>query len=1300
VATIILQAAGAALGGLFGAAGAAVGTAAGAVAGYLLDRSLIESTRRIEGPRLSSAQPLTAEDGAPMPRLYGTARLGATLIWATRFEEESETSRQGSKGGGARVTTYSYFASAAFGLCEGPVAGIRRVWADGRELDLETLTFRLHRGAEDQAPDPLIEAKQGAGNAPAYRGTAYVVFERLPIDDYGNRLPQMQFEVIRPVGGLAETVRAMVMIPGSTEFGYAPQPVRQSARAGEAEIVNRHVRFGATDFTASLDELQATCPNLKHVALVVAWFGDDLRAGHCRIRPGVTDASAPAVAQSWRVGPVTAAAAPQVSRSGGRPAYGGTPSDRSVIDAIQEIKARGLSVTLYPFVMMDVPAGNGLPDPYGGAAQPVYPWRGRITCHPAAGVAGSVNATAAARTQVAAFFGAAAPAQFSISGGQIGYSGPADDWGYRRFLLHYAKLAQAAGGVEAFLIGSELRGLTTIRDGADAFPAVEALCDLAADVRAMLGGSTKLSYGADWSEYFGHQPQDGSGSVFFHLDALWAHPAIDAVGIDNYMPLADWRDGDHAGTNPDGAAGPHDPQALRAAIASGEGYDWFYASAAARRARVRSPITDGAHGKPWVFRYKDLWNWWANPHVDRPGGTEAAVPTAWVPKSKPFWFTELGCPACDKGPNQPNVFFDAKSSESALPHFSSGGRDDLAQTRFLEAHFGFWDPDAPGFAAADNPISPLYGGRMVDLDRCYLWAWDARPFPAFPLAREVWGDGDNWLLGHWLNGRLAGAGAGDLIGAILADHGLPAADTTGAAGWAAGYVVAEPTSPRAAIEPIAELFGLDLRVDGDRLSLRADGATAGAALTLEALVEPSDGGAVTAVREAEHALPGEALVAFRDPMADYRAASARQVRAGAANPGQETLAFSGSLERPAAEALAADWLKRRWRGRDTVSFSLPAGERRVAPGALLRLPDVDGDYLVREVEEGLTRQVKAVRVDRLAPTPVAPTLGDAVAATPLPQARPVVHFIDLPTSAGIDEPWTQLRVAAWARPWRSHVVQASPEASGFETRAVLNRAATLGVLAQAAGPGFSGRIDPAGSLTVALAGGALASVSRLQLLNGANAAAVRAVDGAWEVLQFETAEEIAPDVWRLGGLLRGQLGTEDAMRAGAAAGAPFVLLDGAVASAGLKPAEAGLPLNWRVGPTGADLSSEAFEQQTATGGLRAALPLSPVHLSARATGAGMAFAWVRRGRLSADAWEADEVPVGEEVEVYGIEVRTTGGTLLRAAEVTAPVWTYPAAALAADFGGGSGAAVFSVRQKKRPGGTAGLAATLAFAVAA
>ena len=42
---------------------------------------------------------------------------------------------------------------------------------------------------------------------------------------------------------------------------------------------------------------------------------------------------------------------------------------------------------------------------------------------------------------------------------------------------------------------------------------------------------------------------------------------------------------------------------------------------------------------------------------------------------------------------------------------------------------------------ANNPESDVYGGRMVDMARAHVWAWDARPWPDFPSRLETWIDG-------------------------------------------------------------------------------------------------------------------------------------------------------------------------------------------------------------------------------------------------------------------------------------------------------------------------------------------------------------------------------------------------------------------------------------------------------------------------------------------------------------------------------------------------------------------------------
>jgi len=851
MAALVLSVAGGVAGAVFGPAGAIAGRIAGALVGSLIDRKFFgPGDQNIVGPRLADLDVMASTEGAPIPRVYGRARLAGQVIWATQLEEvvSNSTSSSGGKGHllsgpSTTTTTYSYFGNFAVGLCEGVIGSVGRIWADGKLLDLTNKTIRVHRGAEDQLPDDLIVAKEGAGNSPAYRGLAYVVFERLPLADFGNRIPQLSFEIIRPIGRLERMARAVTMIPGTTEFGYEPSPLVSILAPGTSAQENRHVASAASDVQAALDDLQGLCPNLERVALVVSWFGSDLRCGHCTMQPGVETPGRVIYGGAWSVDGVPGIGAYVVSQVTGRPAYGGTPTDASVVHLIAELKARGLKITFYPFVVMDIASGNALPDPWDAAAasQPAYPWRGRITCDPAPGQPGSPQGTSAAATQVASFF----------SGGA---------WNYRRMILHYANLAASAGGVDAFLIGSELKALTRVRSGAGVYPAVDALVTLAADVKAIVGASCVVTYGADWTEY-GADVVD-AGEVRFPLDALWACSAIGAIGIDYYAPLADWRDG--AGHR-DLAIAPsiYDLDYLRGNVSGGEGFDWYYADDAARTAQARTDISDGL-GKPWTFRAKDIWSWWSNLHYERVSHAELLTPTAWIPRSKPIWFTETGCPAVDKGANQPSVFPDPKSSENRLPYFSSGARDDFMQRRYLESFIGTFDPSF-GADDAHNPVSPLYGAHMVDVSALHLWTWDARPYPVFPAATGIWSDGPNWQTGHWLTGRLGGAPLDALIGALLDDAGVEGIDTSALREGCDGYVVDRPMSPRAMIEPLAMAYAFDATAADGTLRFIQRGGLPVIEIAEDDLVLPDRGAVARLVRAQETELPrGELWIHRRD----------------------------------------------------------------------------------------------------------------------------------------------------------------------------------------------------------------------------------------------------------------------------------------------------------------------------------------------------------------------------------------------------------------------------------------------------
>ena len=152
---------------------------------------------------------------------------------------------------------------------------------------------------------------------------------------------------------------------------------------------------------------------------------------------------------------------------------------------------------------------------------------------------------------------------------------------------------------------------------------------------------------------------------YFHLDPLWADAEHRFHRYRQLHAAVDWRDGDdHADAE---WRSIYNLDYLKSNIAGGEGYDWYYHSTEARSAQIRTPITDGAHGEPWVYRYKDIRNWWANAHHDRLAACGQRTRPPGCRSRSPIWFTELGCAAIDKGTNQPNKFLDPKSSESQLP---------------------------------------------------------------------------------------------------------------------------------------------------------------------------------------------------------------------------------------------------------------------------------------------------------------------------------------------------------------------------------------------------------------------------------------------------------------------------------------------------------------------------------------------------------------------------------------------------------------------------------------------------------
>ncbi|MBY6161030.1 glycoside hydrolase/phage tail family protein [Mameliella alba] len=1313
MATILLSAAGAAIGSsiggsVLGLSMTAVGRFIGASIGRTLDQRLLGAgSEAVETGKIDRFRLTGAGEGAPVAQVFGRMRVGGHVIWATEFKERVKESGGSGKGAPVQPTVreFSYSVSLALALCEGEITSVNRVWADGAEIAVSELNMRVYSGTQDQLPDPKIEAVEGPGTVPAYRGTAYVVIEDLSLSRFGNRVPQFSFEVTRPdlsEGEVPDLVRGVAMIPGTGEYALATEPVYMGfagatlqnpfgvGEDGQA-VANVSSPSEEPDFVTSLRQLTDEAPNCGAASLIVSWFGDDLRCGNCTIRPKVEQDTFEAKSMPWSVAGISRDEAQIVPLQDGRPVYGGTPADASVIQAIQKIQAEGLAVMYYPFILMDQMAGNGRSDPWTGSAdQPELPWRGRITLGVAPGQPGSTDQTVAAEAEVASFFGTAAASDFTLSGASVSYNGP-DEWSYRRFILHQAALCAVAGGVAAFCIGSEMRGLTQIR-GASGFAAVEALKALATECRVLLGPDVKIGYAADWSEYFGYHPQDGSGDLYYHLDPLWSHSEIDFVGIDNYMPLSDWRDGDaHA----DAAWGAiHDLGYLRSNIEGGEGYDWYYASQADRDAQVRTPILDGAHGEPWVWRFKDIRNWWGQAHHERVGGVRQAQPTTWQPESKPIWFTELGCAALDKATNQPNKFLDPKSSESDLPHYSSGLRDEAIQQQYVKAQLGYWGE------AEHNPVSSVYGGTMLDLERCFVWAWDARPYPWFPANDDLWSDGPNYRSGHWLNGRISGRSLASVVEEICTRVGLTEIDTSRLHGFVRGYAVSQVTDARRALQPLMLAHGFDAIERDGVLEFRMRRGQGPVDLSREDLaISEEIEGDVLEIRASEAEMAGRVRVQFVLADADHQVASEEAILPDDATHSVSETDLPLAMTRSEGRQTAERWLAEARVARDSLRFALPPSKLALGAGDVVRLPSQSGPILARvdKVEVMEHQVVDAVRIepDVFTPSRMPEESAPVRAFSPAVPVTPV--FLDLPLMSGDEVPHAP-HIALTGVPWPGAVaVYDAAQDSDYALNDVIARQSVIGLTETVLPAARPGMIDRGAGLDVRLASGTLQSISDAGLLSGANLMAIGdGSPGNWELFQFRDADLVSEGVWRLSHRLRGQAGSDGLMPEVWPVGSWVVLLDGAPAQIGLKALHRGLERHFRIGPAGKAYDHPAYEHLSHAfdgNGLR---PYRPAHLRAEPMegysdeGGGLLINWVRRTRIEGDAWGRSEVPLGEEREAYLVTVRQ-GATVVREETVLAPVWVYGAGAQAED--GLNGAFTLSVAQVSERYGP-GLAAVL------
>jgi hypothetical protein len=557
---------------------------------------------------------------------------------------------------------------------------------------------------------------------------------------------------------------------------------------------------------------------------------------------------------------------------------------------------------------------------------------------------------------------------------------------------------------------------------------------------------------------------------------------------------------------------------------------------------------------------------------------------------------------------------------------------------------------------------------MIDVSGIHLWTWDARPYPVFPAAIDVWSDAPNWQTGHWLTGRLGGAPLDALVGALLEDSGITGVETGALREGCDGYVVDRPMTPRAMIEPLALAYAFDATPIEGQLSFVPRGGAPVAEIAEDDLVLPDKGAPATLTRGQETELPREISFGFTDGAADYRrsAVTSRRLVGGSRRTVHTDLAIVTS---DAAATRRADIrLQDLWAGRESVTFGLGMERLHLAPGDVVGLT-LGGRRRLFEISELIDAEQRQVRARGIDPDIFSVPMAQPrqIAPSIPPALGPVQALVlDLPSLDAADPP-VLTRLAVFADPWPGSVtIWRSADGLSFAKAAVALAPGVIGETLDPLPAGPSSRWDHGGRVRVRLYGGALASQGDASVLNGANAAAVLNTDGEWEILQFANATLTGERTYELSRLLRGQAGSEYAIAGPLPVGAPFVLLDDHVIplARGLTALDRAIDL--RIVASGHSHHDPSALALTVVPQATALMPLSPVHARARRDGDGVHLTWIRRTRRDGDAWGV-EVPLGEDAEAYEVDI-LNGSEVVRTLSSALPAALYASADELADFG--------------------------------
>jgi Putative phage tail protein len=581
------------------------------------------------------------------------------------------------------------------------------------------------------------------------------------------------------------------------------------------------------------------------------------------------------------------------------------------------------------------------------------------------------------------------------------------------------------------------------------------------------------------------------------------------------------------------------------------------------------------------------------------------------------------------------------------------------------------------FRQTGFPHDNSVGRVMYDPDSNVLYVGGGSPSAAWQI---VAGRGSDSALGldqvvSALCGRV-GLTADDLdVSELTADEVL-------------GFGIARQISVRGALELLATTYAFEAIESDHQLKFKKRGRPPSRVITEDELAPLSDRETFGETRAQEVDLPLRFSVRYQDADldADEGTQTARRIAgpdATMASHNEATLDLPITLTATQAMTVALRQLYGAWLERVMHDWQTDWTHLDLEPGDVVQIALHDGSlFAVRllQCELGANLAVSWQTVVEESSSYTVPAV-PATGLNYIPRAEPVssaakLFLLDLPLLQDLDDVQRVATGCYWAGgayfdpPWKGAMLFSSDDGAVYaivdETFAGVSWGAAINALPDTDTP-F--QTDTTSELRVAMVSGELSSVTGLEMLNGANRAALIRPGGVAEIIQFQDVV-LQNGVYTLTNLLHGRRGTE-VFTGGHAAGDLFVLLD-SVSRRGLPLSRIGATLHHRLVGRGGELRDAPTHRATLVG--RELMPYAPAHLTLEGDvgGGDIAVSWVRRTRVGGALLDGTgDVPLAEDEELYELVVYDGADNVLRTVtDLSSPAFTYTAAMQAADFPSG------------------------------